>query len=214
MYAHKTATASSAGTTRPQENNRPLTYSCNVGSAIFTFKRVLRSAYNEVAIGDKTVKTRVGAGSVFEAAHGCRTLVTKRLECAQVRLGTSFKIDRGECTELRNVSCGDEGYLTKCVPLRMRRDIQSRTLILVEDSLNAFHHGQWLLRRLFLRLLQRVVAVVAFRKPTLRTILSKSRKEDRSKIGRRTVFLARYQQRSRSKATRKLQSSSISKMSN
>ena len=86
----------------------------------------------------------------------------------------------------------------------MRRNIQSRTLILVEDSLNAFHHGQWLLRSLFLRLLQRAVAVVAFRKPTLRTVLSKSRKDDRSKIGRRTAFLARYQQRSRSKATREL----------
>src|SRR6267142_425664 len=64
-HAHKIAIASSAGTTRPQENNKPRTDSRSVGSAVFTRWRVLRSAYSEVAIGDRIVETRVGAGSVF-----------------------------------------------------------------------------------------------------------------------------------------------------
>lgn len=65
MHAHKIATASAAGTTRPQATSNPRTDSLSVGSAVFTGARASNSAYSEVTIGDKTVETRVGAGSVF-----------------------------------------------------------------------------------------------------------------------------------------------------
>src|SRR6266852_644540 len=65
MHAQRIATASSTETTRPQVSSRPRTDSLSVGSAVLTRARVPRSAYRDVAIGDRVVETSVGAGSVF-----------------------------------------------------------------------------------------------------------------------------------------------------
>jgi hypothetical protein len=65
MHAHKMATASSVETTRPQVTSKPRTDSLSVGSAVFIRARAASSAYSEVTIGDVTVETKVGAGSVF-----------------------------------------------------------------------------------------------------------------------------------------------------
>jgi hypothetical protein len=103
MHAQRIATASSTGTTRPQVSSRPRTDSLSVGSAVFTRARVPRSAYKEVAIGDRVMETRVGAGSVF--VKNVRTIsmastgenavfVSVEIESDVIRTGSCNKLKR------------------------------------------------------------------------------------------------------------------------
>ncbi len=78
------------------------------------------------------------------------------------RLCAPLENDKEKSAELRNVSCTDERYLTRLVLFRLRRFRKVRSsqmqpvtgILVVENSLNAFYHGQGLLRSLLLGLFQ------------------------------------------------------------